>query len=1021
MTTVGQIEAATQKRVIDVLKRLGYSYLGNWKDRLENSNIEEPLLKGWLLRSGYEDAVIAKALFELGKAATVSGARDLYVANRATYELLRYGVNVKADVGDLSTHVELIDWKHPKKNDFQVAEEVTFAGEHVKRPDVVMYVNGIAVAVLELKRSTVSVSEGIRQNLDNQKKEFIREFFSTIQLVFAGNDTEGMHYGVIETPEKFFMKWKEPADDVANPLDRAVRQMLQKERFLGFIHDFIVFDAGIKKTCRHNQFFGVRKAQEFVKRHEGGIIWHTQGSGKSLVMVWLAKWIKEQITGSRVLLITDRRELDKQIEMVFKGVGENIHRTKSGADLVSALNANDPWLICSLIHKFGAAEEGDVDGYVEELKKVVPTGFEAKGDIFVFIDECHRTQSGKLREAMKSLLPHATVIGFTGTPLLRSDKQKRSIEVFGKYIDTYKYDEAVEDNVVLDLRYEARDIDITVTQQQKIDDWFELKTKNLTDIGKDRLKQQWATLKAVHSSSGRLNQIVRDIALDMGMIPRLAAGHGNALLVCDSIYNACRIYELFQSTDLKGKCAIVTSYEPSVAAIKGEETGEGESEKQLQYDVYREMLAGHFGEPEESAVTKIEQFEKDVTARFVNEPGKMKLLIVVDRLLTGFDAPPATYLYVDKPMRDHGLFQAICRVNRLDEDKEYGYIVDYRDLFGSLKEAVKDYTGDAFDGFDAEDIAGLLEDRLEKGRSRLENAREAVVALCAEVLAPRDTNAYAQFFCGGYGKDSEELKKREERRVTLYKLVGSLLSAYADIATEMHEAVFPTAETEAIRKDVEHYEKVRSEIRLISGDYIDLKMFDPQMRFLIDTFLRASETEVLSAFDELNLVDLIVQRGKAAVDALPIGIRSSEGAVAETIESNVRKLIIDSSSSNPKYFDRMSELLEAIVDQRKRQVLAYKDYLREIVRLTREARQPATANAYPPSLTTDALRALYDNLDKDVTLALLVDTAIRHAKLDDWRGHPLKVKKVLQAIKSEIPDEGRAAEVLELAMNQRDY
>ena len=244
----------------------------------------------------------------------------------------------------------------------------------------------------------------------------------------------------------------------------------------------MVFDAGIKKTCRHNQYFGVRVRRSTSRRREGGIIWHTQGSGKSLTMVWLAKWIREHVTNGRVLLITDRTELDEQIEKVFLGVDEQIYRTKSGADLVRVLNASEEWLICSLIHKFGASDEGDIDAFLADIKSHLPKGFRAKGDIFVFVDECHRTQSGKLHDAMKAILPGAMLIGFTGTPLLKDDK-RRSIETFGPYIHTYKYDEAVRDGVVLDLRYEARDIDQSITSQAKIDQWFELKTQGLTDVG----------------------------------------------------------------------------------------------------------------------------------------------------------------------------------------------------------------------------------------------------------------------------------------------------------------------------------------------------------------------------------------------------------------------------------------------------------------------------------------------------------------------------------------------------------
>ena len=378
------------------------------------------------------------------------------------------------------------------------------------------------------------------------------------------------------------------------------------------------------------------------------------------------------------------------------------------------------------------------------------------------------------------------LIGFTGTPLLKADK-KRSIETFGPYIHTYKYDEAVSDDVVLDLRYEARDIDQNITSQDRIDQWFELKTRGLTNAAKAQLKQRWGTMRQVLSSQDRLQKIVADILLDTAMRDRLQSGHGNAMLVSGSIYSACRFFEMFQQTDLADKCAIVTSYRPAPADIKGEESGEGLTEKLRQFDIYRKMLAAHFNEPEDTAMNKVGQFEREVKKRFVDEPGRMKLLIVVDKLLTGFDAPPATYLYIDKQMQDHGLFQAICRVNRLDgEDKEYGYIIDYKDLFRSLERSIRDYTGEAFEGYDDEDVRGLLKDRLQQSRERLEETREAVKALCEPVEPPRDTADYLRFFCAA--DDDGQLSDKEPRRIALYKLASAFLRAYANIANEMREA-----------------------------------------------------------------------------------------------------------------------------------------------------------------------------------------------------------------------------------------
>ena len=642
------------------------------------------------------------------------------------------------------------------------------------------------------------------------------------------------------------------------------------------------------------------------------------------------------------------------------------------------------------------------------------------------MDECHRTQSGKLHEAMKALLPDATLIGFTGTPLLKKDK-KESVEIFGPYIHTYKYDEAVQDGVVLDLRYEARDINQHITSQEKIDQWFELKTQGLNDYARAQLKKRWGTLQKVLSARDRLEKIVSDILWDMATRDRLLSGHGNAMLVAGSIYSACRLFEMFQATELKGKCAIVTSYVPSTADIKGEATGEGETEKLHQYEIYRRMLAEHFNELEETAVHKIAKFEQEVKKRFIEEPGQMKLLIVVDKLLTGFDAPPATYLYIDKQMRDHGLFQAICRVNRLHtEDKEVGYIIDYKDLFKSLEQSIQDYTGGAFDAFEAEDVEGLLEDRLNKAKERLEETREAVKALCEAVEPPKDSPAYRRYFVGP--SDAPEVQKdNEPKRVALYKHVGAFLRAYADLANEMRQAGHSDAEAAKIKAEVEHYEHVREEVKLASGDYIDMKLYEPAMRHLLDTYIRAEESEKLSAFDNMTLVDLILSRGEDAVENLPSSISGDREAMAETIENNVRRLIIDETPVNPKYYEKMSELLDALIEQRRKEALDYKEYLRRIVELTRQAARRHEQSPYPPDIDTPARQALYDNLGEDATLAIELDEKIRSVRMADWRGNMFKERLVRNAIASVLETQVRETEipdvetVFDLVKNQSDY
>ncbi|MEX0660378.1 MAG: HsdR family type I site-specific deoxyribonuclease [Balneolaceae bacterium] len=1013
MTDIGQIERNTQNRVVKLFtEKLGYGYLGDWQDREGNSNVEEKYLRKFLKKQGYRDAIAEKALREFIKFAG-SQLDDLYDTNKAVYRMLRYGVSVRAVQGEKKKTVQFIDWQHTENNHFAIAEEVTVKGVHNKRPDVVLYINGIAIGVIELKRSKVSVEEGIRQNLDNQSDNFIKSFFNTMQLVMAGNDTAGLRYGTTKTPEKYYLKWKEKTDEEFEyVLDKHISQLCDKDRLLELLHDFILFDGGNKIVCRPHQYFGVKTARQHVNKRQDGIIWHTQGSGKSLTMVWLAQWIRENVTDSRVVVITDRTELDKQITRVFNDVEEPMERATSGADLIDKLNKHEIPLISSLVHKFGTRDEGDMEDYLKDIQKHLPKNFKAKGDIYVFVDECHRTQSGRLHKAMKAILPEAMFIGFTGTPLLKRDK-KTSLEIFGPYIHTYKFDEAVEDKVVLDLRYEARDIDQRITDQDSIDDWFEAETRGLNDLAKIELKKRWGTLKKVLSSSSRLEKVVQDVFKDFRVKSRLKSGEGNAMLVASSVLEACKYYQLFQSTDLKDHCAVVTSFVPNINDIKGEETGEGETEEQLKYRIYTDMLNGK----------TTEEFEEEAKRKFIHEPARMKLLIVVDKLLTGFDAPPASYLYIDKSMQDHGLFQAICRVNRLDDDsKEYGYIIDYKDLFRSLEESISTYTSGAFEGYDEEDVGGLLKDRFEQAKERLDDALDKVIALC-EPIHPRTQKNFRKFFgCDFDGKSEEELKEDEEKRVSLYKMVSSLVRAYADIANEMHRAGYSDEQAEDIKLQVKFYSDMKEEIKQASGDYIDLKSYEPGMRNLIDMYIDADHSRKISGLDDFTLVDLIVEKGISGLDdVLSDNIQKDKEAMAETIENNIRKVIIEERPGNPKYYEKMSELLEELIRKRKKEAASYEKYLQELVALAKKVKRTEGQDKYPEKVKTNGQKALYDNLNSDYELALVVDETVKYTAKDGWRENIIKERMVVNSIRKQIPDHMDISLVMEVIKNQNEY
>lgn len=900
-----------------------------------------------------------------------------------------------------------------------------------------MYINGIALGVIELKRSTVSISEGIRQNLTNQRSDMIMNFFATIALVMAGNDSEGIRYGTIGTAEKYYLSWKEDKlaqDDISISvrqqiekyplrLDKNIISLCKKERFIEIINNFIVYDSGVKKLCRPNQFFGNLAARPFICKHEGGIIWHTQGSGKSLTMVWLSKWIKENIPDSRILIITDRDELDLQIEQVFAGVEENILRMHKGSELISKINDTLPTLMCSLIHKFGRKgnsenNEEAYKSYIEELKSSLPENFSPKGTFFVFVDECHRTQSGKLHQAMKTIIPNGTFIGFTGTPLMKKDKET-SLEVFGPYIHRYKFDEAVKDKVVLDLRYEAREVEQNVIQQDKIDMWFEAKTRGLTSVAKAKLKRRWGNMQTIFSSKSRLGQIVADIVFDMETKPRLHDGRGNAMLVASSIYQACKFYELFQETELKDKCAIVTSYEPSVSDIRTETVDITRNTELIeQYEIYMKMLNGK--DPK--------VFEKEVKEKFIRQPEQMKLLIVVDKLLTGFDAPSATYLYIDKSMRDHGLFQAICRVNRLDgDDKEYGYIIDYKDLFRSLEKAVADYTSEAFDGYSKEDVSGLLSNRLQKAKNQLESSLEALKFLCEPVAPPKDIIDYYHYFCGSNMEvfDLEELEQNMPKREQLYKLSASALRAFGEVSSNIginNEENYTPKQLKMFENEVSYYIKVRDEVRLASGDYIDLKNYDPDMRHLIDTYLSADPSRVLNSFGGASLIQLLVDSGIAALRNMEASTKRDKEAIAETIENNVRKEVIEKQQSNPKYYEKMSLLLRELIEKRKNEVISYEEYLKQIIEIATKIVKPETDNNYPENIRDSAAkRALYDLFNGDTEKAIKVHEEIMYKKQDNFRGNRIKERRLKKVINNIVKDENLTDKIFELVKEQSEY
>jgi type I restriction enzyme R subunit len=641
------------------------------------------------------------------------------------------------------------------------------------------------------------------------------------------------------------------------------------------------------------------------------------------------------------------------------------------------------------------------------------------GDIFVFVDECHRTQSGKLHRVMKAIMPNATFIGFTGTPLLKKDKQT-SLEVFGGYIHTYKFSEAVQDEVVLDLIYEARDIDQRLGSNEKIDAWFDAKTRGLNDWQRAALRERWGTMQSVLSSKSRMDRVVSDIVFDFSVKPRLNEDRGNALLVASSIYEACKYFTLFRKTPFKGKCAVITSYNPMTRDITTEDTGaNSESDKEFIYHTYTELLKDTDAAP---GMTKTETYEDRAKELFKKEPANMKLLIVVDKLLTGFDAPPCTYLYIDKSMQDHGLFQAICRTNRLDtEDKEFGYIVDYKDLFKKVENAIAVYTSelDRSDGTGV-DPQILLKDRLKKGRERLDSALEAVAMLCEPVEPPAGELEHIHYFCGNT-EIPDELEEREPQRAAFYKAMAGLIRAFANIADELEAAGYSIAEIKDIRQTLDQYLKLREIIRKASGESLDLKTYEADMRHLIDTYIEADEPRKISPFDNMSLLELIVKTGIAdAINRMPEGIRSDKSAIAETIENNVRRKIIKEHLNDPAFYDKMSALLDEIIAARKSRAIEYEEYLKRIAELARRV-EAGQAEDTPEEVDTPGRRALYNNLGQNRDLALKIDDAVRNTRPDAWRGIQSREQVIKAALYGVLQNVAEVERIFLIVKQQKEY
>lgn len=1024
-----QKEREYQNEIVKLFcKKLQYKYLGKrqyGKDKQacdngeKNAAILEPELRRFLTtQNRYTEFQINEAVRQLKEKARLADRRQstLADANNALYEILITHLAIRPDAEHYHENVAFFDFDNPLANHFAIAEEVSYIDPNTgsnSRPDIVVYVNGIALCVIELKRSTVSLNQGIQQNLSNEL-DLIPSFFTTTQFTVAASDKNSFKYATIFTPLKFWCPWKRDGHAVGKPLtDReAFAEFFEKSVFFDLFRYGVVNDGGTKKVMRPHQFHALRAAMPRLKEKESGVIWHSQGSGKSLTMVWLAKYIRRNFENSRVLIITDRTELDIQINNTFLGANESIHRTTSSNDLLDTLQDGKDWLICSLIHKFGrhidpkTGEEiiGEdktpipLEKYLTELENILkskyPNGFEAKGTHkFVFVDECHRTQGGHLHQAMRKIMGNDVMfIGFTGTPLLHEDKKQgiytqykkvsnESEHRFGEFIHKYLHKEAVDDKVILDLQYEARDVEQDIINKEKLDNELNSKLKDVAEENRKNIENRWATLEKVYSSKERIERISNSIIDDMSKSP-LNQSWCNAMLVAGDIYSAYKYYDYFQhksdNKSLQNKCAVVTSYNPSDYDLRKQEDGNEGLQQESQFK--NEMAKKSF---EEAGVNNAEEYEAHAKRLFTKQPSRMKLLIVVDKLLTGFDAPSATYLYIDKDMRDHNLFQAICRVNRLGTDlkedpdnpnsdtimthKEFGLIVDFKHLFGKIKGAITNFNNEngGLSGYDSSDIEDLLTDAIIKNKKRLQSTLEAYDAMVSEwerqdILT---TDEVVRYFL----EESEDIPAKE-RREMFYRITQSFVVAYTNIADYIIRAGYTMEEAEAIHKKVSEAAALRLRVKQASEEDFDSKTHDSNMRLLLDRFIRAEEAEnIIPATADFSFLDSITadtDTNQKAEEAQKQAGGSAKAA-AEKIAAKNRSVINDWKSRDEAQGESFAQRLQAIIDDIQRTTETTTETIKRLIELLKAMRQQS---ATPKGLDSNLEKALWNNRTTWTTL-----------------------------------------------------
>ena len=918
---------ASQKPAIALLQSMGYTYISPEDCEKQRGSryhvLLKDILRGQLRRlnrysyAGAENefsaANIERAMEELDEPLTDGLVRT----SEKIYDALLLGKSYPETVGggkSLSFNLKYIDWEHPENNLFHVTEEFVVESQdklHNARPDIVLFINGIPFAVIECKAPHISVEQAVEQMIRNQQADYIPQLFKYAQIVMATNKNV-VKYATAGTPKKFWSVWKEQdtefldsrlaqlvADRAPTEQDRNIISLFSRERLMELTRYFVLFDANVKKICRYQQYFAIREiiktiAQKDSKgNRQSGVIWHTQGSGKSLTMVMLAKYILMELAvcNPRVVIVTDRKELDGQIAATFAHTRLNPARATSGRHLVELVTNGKADVITTIINKFNTAER-----------------LEAKNnsrDVFVLIDESHRSNYGSMAAKMRTVFPNACYIGFTGTPLMK--REKNTLTKFGKLIHKYTIQDGVEDGAIVPLIYEGRFVEQKV-DEENIDMWFQQTTKRLTDPQKEDLRRKWSSIRRLTSTDARIKRIALDI--NNHFLLGFKDTGFKAMLATNYKRDAIRYLKCFeQFGDLN--CAVVIS--PPDMRESVDDVDEGTDNMVIEY---WEKMMKQYGDAD--------TYEEAMKNKFCD--GEIDILIVCSKLLTGFDAPVCQVLYIDKELKEHGLLQAIARTNRLHDGKEYGLIVDYRGLIQKLDAAMDMYSGAGLENFEGRDLRGVVIDVLE-ALGQLRTAYTNLIDLFADVKDLSDTEAVEVSLAD---------EKKREQFYNLLCAFGRALDLVLN--SEQAYAALPGEEREKYQNRFLFFSKVRRSVKIRYCDAIDNREYEPLMQNLLDTHLSvAGLKQITNPVDILNKDDF--ERELEELGSLR--------AKADAITSRLSKSISAKYEENPAYYDSFSKRIKDALDQYKEKVISEAEYLAKMRSIMEDYHSGKSSVSYP--------------------------------------------------------------------------